>query len=163
MEFTKNGSLLSLVNGFGKGGMNENLTRFFFKRLIEGLECMHKHDFVHLDIKHDNILLDDSLNPKLGDFGYTQKVTGPIKFKKCTLQYAAPEVLACYHGHGSPFDAKKADIYSMGAVFYSALVFDYPKCKEPLPPGTSDALKNIIYAMLSPDPAARPSASDLLT
>jgi len=120
---------------------------------------MHSRDFVHLDIKHDNILLDGSLRPKLADFGFTQKVTGPIRDFRRTEEYAAPEVLA----QTAPFDGKKADIYSMGVVFYSFFMCKYPSKYGPLslPDDISDTIKNIIKAMLSRDPANRPSAADL--
>jgi len=56
----------------------------------------------------------------------------------------------------------KADIYSVGVVFYSTLTCKYPK---PLswPASVTDArIKEIITAMLSPNPANRPSAEQLL-
>ena len=163
MEFTQNGALLDLVMGLhaAKEGVSEHLAKFFFRRLIKGLDYMHSRDFVHLDIKHDNILLDAFNEPKLADFGFAQKVTGPITFNKYTKEYAAPEVLR----PTGPYDGKKADIYSMGVVFYSTFNCKYPPSSGALefPPGTSDAIKVIIKAMLSKNPADRPSTSDLLT
>ncbi len=87
-----------------------------------GLQFMHSKDYVHRDIKHDNILLDLYNQPKLADFGYLEKVEGLISSRKFTKEYAAPEVL---REHGS-YDGKMADIYSMGVVFYSMATCKYP-------------------------------------
>ena len=92
------------------------LARFWFRHILKGLQFMHSRDFVHLDIKHDNILLDRKNIPKLADFGFTQRADGLLSFWKNTKEYAAPEVL-----NRTPYDGKKADIYSLGVVFYSAL------------------------------------------
>ncbi len=83
---------------------------------------MHSRDFVHLDIKHDNILLTDRIVPKLADFGFARRVAGKIKNAGYTRQYAPLEVLR----GTDPYDGKKADIYSLGVVFFSTLTKDYP-------------------------------------
>ena len=106
-------------------------------------------------------MLDENIKPKLADFGFTRKVTGPISDFRCTIEYAAPEVRA----KTAPFDGKKADIYSMGVVFYSAFNCKYPpRDSQPLqfPAGISDEMMNIIKRMLSEKPEERPSASELL-
>jgi len=142
-----------------KEGVPEDLARFFFIRLINSLHYMHSRDFAHLDIKHDNILLDESNIPRLADFGFTKHVTGPITFNRYTREYAAPEVLK----PTGPFDAKKADIYSMGVVFYSTFNAKYPGTTGlQYPAGISDEIKAIVKAMLSKTPAERPSTAELL-
>ena len=85
---------------------------------------MHSRGFVHLDLKHENILLDYVNHPKLADFGFTTDTHGqPVSVKSNTKEYGAPEVLSY---DGRPYDGMKADIYSLGIVFYSALTCDYP-------------------------------------
>lgn len=73
MEFCQNGALLDLIMGLhgAKEPVTENLARFLFIRLVHGLDYMHSRDFAHLDIKHDNILLNEYNVPKLADFGFT--------------------------------------------------------------------------------------------
>ncbi len=87
------------------------------------MKFLHGRGYVHLDIKHDNILLDKDLNPKLADLGFTLKVPddGLIRNYSKTMEYAAPEVK-----NEIPFDGKKADIYSLGVVFYSMILGGYP-------------------------------------
>ena len=120
MEFAQNGPLLNLVMDLhGKGeGVSEELAAFWFKIILEGALFMHSRGFAHLDLKHDNILLDYANQPKLADFGFTRHTNGQlVDLTKYTKEYAAPEVLN-YRG---PYDGMKADIYSLGIVFYSTL------------------------------------------
>ena len=95
MEFSANGSLLDLVMSIhaNERKINLDMARFWFRRILMGVDFMHSRDFVHLDIKHDNILLDQANEPKLADFGFTKHVTGNISVWCCTKEYAAPEVL----------------------------------------------------------------------
>ena len=48
--------------------VSETLAAFWFKRILEGVGFMHSRGFVHLDLKHDNILLDEKMHPKLSDY-----------------------------------------------------------------------------------------------
>lgn len=41
----------------------------FFKKIVEGVQHLHKKGILHRDLKLDNILLDKYLNPKIIDFG----------------------------------------------------------------------------------------------
>ena len=74
MEYSDFGSLLDLVLKIKKPeeSISMNLVRFLSKGILKGLQVLHSEkNFAHLDIKHDNILLDKDLNPKLADFGFT--------------------------------------------------------------------------------------------
>jgi len=37
--------------------IEENILKDFLKQSLLGLQCMHEHNMVHLDIKPDNLLL----------------------------------------------------------------------------------------------------------
>ena len=53
--------------------MDETLARKIFKQIMEGVQHIHAQGCAHLDLKHDNILLDENLNIKICDFsGSTQ-------------------------------------------------------------------------------------------
>lgn len=49
--------------------MIEEEAQFIAKGLIQGLIHIHKTGILHRDIKPQNILLDEHMNPKICDFG----------------------------------------------------------------------------------------------
>ena len=48
--------------------MGNNLLRFFFKQIVEGLEVLDRENYVHFDIKPNNILIFVDMIVKLSDF-----------------------------------------------------------------------------------------------
>lgn len=73
---------------------------------------MHSQQYCHLDIKLENILLDEYFNIKLADFGSSVNVSesnGSTNKRRGTLMYMAPEVADLEPG--KEFDAYAADIY----------------------------------------------------
>jgi serine/threonine protein kinase len=74
---------------------------------------------VHRDIKLENILLDDALNFKLGDFGTAKRITSQLlQTFAGTPMYMAPEVL-----HRVPY-SHKSDIWSLGHIMYELCTFE---------------------------------------
>jgi len=100
---------------------NKNMTSLtlikLYRILAEKLVDLHERGYAHLDIKHDNIMIDSSDNGyfpiiKLVDYGFA--TTHPQSNKTTgSALYAAPEVLNL----NEAYDAKKADVYSLGSLF----------------------------------------------
>ncbi|GJN06650.1 hypothetical protein PR202_ga24403 [Eleusine coracana subsp. coracana] len=94
-------------------------TRFnIIKGICKGLHFLHTGmdtPVVHMDIKPDNILLDDKMAPKISDFGLS-RIFGKEQTRMNTqnvvgsLGYLAPEYL--YRGEIST----QSDIYSLGLL-----------------------------------------------
>jgi ribosomal protein L7/L12 len=98
-------------------------------QICEALQYAHDQGVVHRDIKPENILLDKKGHVKIADFGLA-KLLGPKATDWAltgsqqimgTLHYMAPEQmerpLAVDH---------RADIYSLGVVFYEMLTGELP-------------------------------------
>ncbi|EMS68138.1 Formin-like protein 6 [Triticum urartu] len=93
-------------------------TRYkIIKGTCQGLKYLHegfKDPFYHLDLKPDNILLDENMAPKLADFGlskfYGGEQTRVTQSPIGTIGYMPPEYL-----FGSKV-SKKYDIFSLGVV-----------------------------------------------
>ena len=104
-EFASKGELFEYV--CNEGYLSENKARGFFQQIIYALEYIHSFGVSHRDLKLENILLDDKLNIKLGDFGLCNKMRdGRALFTSCgTPNYAAPEVML-----GKSYDGKQIDI-----------------------------------------------------
>lgn len=88
----------------------------FGVQIASALECAHKNDIIHRDIKPQNILLNADKQLKVTDFGIARIVTSS------TITYTST-VLGTVH-YISPEQAKgkyvdeKSDIYSLGIVLY---------------------------------------------
>ncbi|CUG68058.1 protein kinase, putative [Bodo saltans] len=87
------------------------------KDLLQGLAYIHKHGYIHCDIKTANALLDSKDRTKLGDFGAAKKLKpGEKILVMCgTPMYMAPEVMAADADENLGYDFK-ADIWSLGCV-----------------------------------------------
>ena len=71
MELCQGGDLLSYVRKRRK--LKEDNAKYLFKQIIEGLNYIHTQKMVvHRDIKLDNILLDQSGQIKICDFGVSR-------------------------------------------------------------------------------------------
>ena len=89
--------------------------------VLDGLSYIHASKFAHLDIKPDNILLQDG-RPKLADFGESvdlKPVGGKLVAKGFTRLYAAPEQL-----NGAKMtadDYPRCDIFALGVTIYNLM------------------------------------------
>ncbi|CAM0901611.1 unnamed protein product [Alopecurus aequalis] len=128
LEYLPNGSLDKYLSDESSG--LDWSTRF---KIIEGICCglCHLHEqidkpIIHLDLKPANILLDDSLVPKITDFGlsrlFGQQQTICTSSRIGTFGYMAPEFL-----HSGTITTK-LDIFSLGVIIMEIITGhrDYP-------------------------------------
>ncbi len=126
MEFV-DGVNLRQAMGTGKFSPAEALT--IVPKICEALQYAHEKGVLHRDIKPENILLDANGRVKIADFGIA-KLVGEDKPAVTltgtgtalgTPHYMAPEQLE------KPGDVDhRADIYSLGVVFYEMLTGELP-------------------------------------
>jgi hypothetical protein len=125
------------------------------------LQYAHEEGIVHRDIKPENILLDSKGRVKIADFGLakltnrpraTFTLTGSQQIMG-TLDYMAPEQRL------SPQQVDhRADIYSLGVVFYEMLTGELPLGRFAPPSskvGVDPQLDGIVFRALEREPAQR--------
>lgn len=67
MEYLPGGDMMTLL--MRKDTLTEDEARFYVGETVLAIESIHKHNYIHRDIKPDNLLLDKYGHMKLSDFG----------------------------------------------------------------------------------------------
>merc|ERR1719409_2564179 len=67
MEYLPGGDIMTLL--MRRDVLTESETRFYIAETVLALESVHALNYVHRDIKPDNIIIDHSGHVKLSDFG----------------------------------------------------------------------------------------------
>ncbi len=94
----------------------------FILRVSEAVAYAHDRGVIHRDLKPANILLDQSGNPRVTDFGLAKKVEGDSGLTGSgqimgTPSFMAPEQARGRRGEVGP----AADVYALGATLYALL------------------------------------------
>ena len=106
------------------GRLDPGLAVALTAQLASALEHAHSHNIIHCDIKPQNIVLTENMQPKIVDFGISKIVSNE------TMAFTA-SVVGSVH-YFSPEQAQglkitaQSDIYSLGIVFYEMLTGHVP-------------------------------------
>ena len=152
MEYLDRGSLRDLVNRRGK--LSEQEALFYIKQIASALAYIHERRMNHLDVKPNNVLIDESNNAVLIDFGLAkqydqegqQTSTTPVGISH---GYAPLEQ---YQRGGVSVFSPASDIYSLGATLYFLLMGETPPDAnmvndEGLPPLPESLSSNVVEAI----------------
>lgn len=82
----------------------------FMKELLDGLEYLHKMNFIHFDLKPENVLISKDERVKIADFGYSRSFLSEIYNK----ENYSPSLYIC--GKDDKYEPSM-DIYSYGIIF----------------------------------------------
>ncbi len=136
MEFVDGSTLRDVVSA---GQLSPEHALAIVPHLCDALQYAHDKGIVHRDIKPENILIavdgvvkiaDFGLSRILGNEGQQEMLTGTHQIMG-TPRYMAPEQF-----EGSRGVDHRADIYSLGVVFYEMLTGELPIGRFPAPSET---------------------------
>lgn len=168
---------------------DKELAWHLFRQIVEGLAHIHGQGIIHRDLTPSNIFFDARNDIKIGDFGLAkflkleqldQDLAHPADTTGVSIDgtgqvgtyfYTAPEI-----EQGWPKIDEKADMYSLGVVFFELwhpfgtamerhVVLSDLKQKAEFPPSWVAEFpeqESLLRQLMSPGPSDRPSATELL-
>jgi serine/threonine protein kinase len=173
MEYVKGIALNNYLVTKGFRKLDECEARNIIIQLFSALAYCHERSITHRDIKLENIQLDLLFNVKLIDFGFATCFSNT---KKSLLfcgspSYMAPEIIRKEEFYGPP-----VDIWAAGIVLYVLITGVFPfkgntekkvfdkvlLGKYDFPEYVSELCRDAIVGILNPNPAARPTAGEVL-
>ena len=108
--------------------LSESLICYLSKGILDALRYINEKNIIHMDIKQQNVLIDDYLNVKVTDFSVSIPFDKKQEYIKLPLvwtsYYISPVVLLEKKIHIK--EASKIDIYSFGVLIYLLAFNDYP-------------------------------------
>ncbi|XP_022248505.1 serine/threonine-protein kinase SIK2-like isoform X2 [Limulus polyphemus] len=112
-EYASNGEIFDFIARNGR--MTEPMAKKKFWQILSAVEYCHNHRIVHRDLKAENLLLDENMNIKIADFGFSNyySLNDRLKTWCGSPPYAAPEVF-----EGKNYIGPEVDIWSLGVVLY---------------------------------------------
>jgi serine/threonine protein kinase len=166
----------TLRDELGDGPLSEDRAREVIIHVLSALHAAHSAGVIHRDIKPANILLTETGEAKVADFGIA-KVAESSDLTATGLLLGTPSYLApeCVTGHAA---TAASDLYAVGVVLYEALSGARPfagntplavchaiMSEEPTPlrelcPDVSDDLIAVVTRAMARDPKARFRNSD---
>ncbi|CEF65470.1 Protein kinase domain and Serine/threonine-/dual specificity protein kinase, catalytic domain and Protein kinase-like domain-containing protein [Strongyloides ratti] len=168
-ELVEKGSIIEIPTD---KPLSENKAWKYFRDTLSGLEYLHYQKIVHRDIKPSNLLLSETGQVKIADFGVSCEFEGIDAFLTGTAgapAFMAPEALIEDASHF--YSGRAQDIWSLGITLFCFVFGKVPfwddfiialhkKIKTqsleiPNEPIISDTLKDLLHGILKKDPGHR--------
>jgi len=162
LEFAPKGELYKQLQREGR--FNEKRAASYALQLAGALDYCHSKHVIHRDIKPENLLVGDSGELKIADFGWSVHAPHSRRKTMCgTLDYLPPEMV-----EGKDHDSA-VDLWSLGVLVYEFLVGNPPfeaaghletykritKVQMEFPDFVSEAAKDFISKLLVKNSNAR--------
>ena len=136
----------------------------------EALQAAHAQGVLHRDIKPENLLLDAEGRVKIADFGIAKLLEGPgasaaeaYTLTRTGARIGTPHYMAPEQVETPEQVDHRADIYSLGVVFYELLTGELPLGRFPAPSikaGLDARVDDIVFRALAKERELRQQTAD---
>ena len=170
MDFIDGESLAEKMKKTGQA-FTEAEVRSILSQILEALKKVHQNEIWHLDLKPGNIMIDQSGNAYLIDFGASKQIRANGSMTTSTALcytpgYAPNEQIGQMYDRFGPW----TDIYALGATVYNLLTNKKPPMAIDIeedeedafefPTSVSDEMRKLVFWMMQPKRKARPQNVD---
>lgn len=125
-EYMNDGDMRHLILKSPLKRLSEHETKFAMQQILQGLTYLHDRNFVHLDIKLENVFINYRKGEyfyKIGDFGFSAAVE-MVSSKRGSRYYCSPEI---FNSRSDElFSGKKSDMWSFGVLLFTSLSGSLP-------------------------------------
>ena len=138
--------------------------------ICEALQAAHAQGVLHRDIKPENLLLDAEGRVKIADFGIAKLLEGPgasaaeaYTLTRTGARIGTPHYMAPEQVETPEQVDHRADIYSLGVVFYELLTGELPLGRFPAPSikaGLDARVDDIVFRALAKERDLRQQTAD---
>lgn len=174
-EFCPGSTLFTYLQNNYPTGISESQARPIFLSLVQAVSFLHLHGILHRDLKLTNVLLTDTLQVRLADFGLATKLSDVSQDQEMTMcgtpNYISPEIV-----RRLPYGLA-SDVWSMGCILVTLLTGRPPfqgdhisetlqlvakGIHRPLPRGSSRDAKHLVDSILQVDSTRRLNMAEIL-
>lgn len=184
MSYCENYEVLKLLASARKSRVpiSSLQKKLLFFDMVKAIECLHKHDVVHRDVKPENFLIDKNGMLKLTDFGFAIDLSTEYSQEQDfilagTRSFKPPEV---FENNMKRRNLKKIDSWSLGVCYYVIQLMCHPWQEADAKVNTlyrkyctsygnktkffdqfDIECRNLCVQLLNPDPESRMAVTDI--
>jgi eukaryotic-like serine/threonine-protein kinase len=177
MEHVPGTDLKTTLQRMGSFSVEETLS--LMVQACAGVGYAHRAGLVHCDIKPQNMLITPDRRLKVVDFGIARALASIQPDEKAEIVWGSPQYFSPEQAAGDP-PSPASDVYSLGIVMYEMLTGQLPftapsstelarRHRQTMPrapreinPSIPPTLEQILFKVLSKEPAARYRTADQL-
>lgn len=125
LDYCNRGDFCTFLRQRGARFLEEPEAVWYLKQIMNGFQVLRNKKIIHRDFKLSNLLVHDDIL-KIGDFGMAKRGREVAKTVVGTQMTMAPEMLMLNGECETKHYTSKADLWSIGVVYYQMLFGDPP-------------------------------------